>query len=274
MKNQMMIAGSTERTLRNHTLNISDESEYVIDWAGINADGNSLKKTESQKIKQDKSIDIQLLKVVDAAREDERCRLSRELHDQLGQDIVALALGLRALRKSLALDTDAESQLEQLQMLVDQLGGQIHDLASELRPAILDDLGLQMALASLIERWKLNSSMEVRFQSIGLSTRIIPSNIQTTVYRIIQEALTNISRHACASKVNIYVECNARGICATIADDGKGIGLKAVRGKSYEKQGLGLIGMRERVVMAGGEINIRSVPDKGTTVAVSIPFPS
>lgn len=269
-----MIASPKRRNLRNRTMSISDESELMMDWVGINADGNRSEMTKSLGIKQRKPVDLQLLKVVSAAREDERRRLSRELHDQLGQDIVALALGLRTLRKSLVPDSDADSQLEQLQILVDQLGGQIHNIASELRPAILDDLGLQMALTSLIERWELNYGTEVDFHSVGLSNQRIPKNIQTAVYRIIQEALTNISRHAYARKVNIIVECDTRGIRATITDDGKGIGLKTIRSKSDRKHGLGLLGMRERLTLVNGEISIRSLPNKGTTVAISIPFSS
>lgn len=210
------------------------------------------------------------LKLV-AVQEQERHRIARELHDQTGQSIAALMLGLKALEK--VFDTkDTRSHFEQLQKLAGELARDVHSLALELRPTALDDLGLEVALSNHLDAWSSRWKIPVDFHSHGLMGRRLALHLETTLYRIVQEALTNIMRHARASRVSIVLERAADCLTLIVEDDGCGFDARAVLKNAETEQRLGLLGMKERLALVSGNLSIESAQGRGTTLYVRIPM--
>ncbi|MDX2044283.1 MAG: sensor histidine kinase [Acidobacteriota bacterium] len=215
---------------------------------------------------------LQLLQRFEAVREAERKRLSRELHDQVGQDLVALSLELRSLKKKVALDSEAADQLEQAEEIVSLLDQRIHDFAWQLRPLILDDLGFQVALLSLIEKWSAKSGIKVAFQCLERNQLKLPSDVESGLYRIVQESLINISKHSNASSVNVVIKFQSNLLTMVIKDNGRGFDLASVSDKVATGGSFGLLGMLERAELIGGVLDISSKSNYGTTIKVSVPL--
>lgn len=211
------------------------------------------------------------LKLV-TVQEQERQRIARELHDQMGQSIVALMLGLRSLAASCGPGEQTQSQFQQLQNIANNLARDVHTLALDLRPTALDDLGLEVALANHLEGWSARWRIAADFHSHGLKDRRLASHIETTIYRIAQEALTNVVRHANANNVSLLLERSEDRIIAIIEDDGCGFDVEAVMKNPLKERQLGLLGMEERVALVGGSLTIESTPHLGTSVYVRIPI--
>jgi signal transduction histidine kinase len=205
------------------------------------------------------------------AGEEERRRLSRELHDEMGQELAALVLGLKSVRDASASDTATGDALARLQRMAEQLGKSVHRIAVELRPAALDALGLRSGLATLIDDWARCHRIEADFESAG-PTRRAPAYIEATIYRIVQEALNNVSKHARATSVNVILQRDDREIVAIVEDDGCGFDAGAVTASPLLSSKLGLTGMNERAALVGGTLTIESQPG-GTAIFLRIPLP-
>jgi signal transduction histidine kinase len=158
-----------------------------------------------------------------------------------------------------------------LQELTEQLMDKTHHLAWELRPAALDDLGLQTALSNYVEKWSEHSGIITDFHSHGLQKQRLPPPIETAVYRIVQEALNNILKHARAERVSVILELRNNQLLAIVEDDGNGFDVEAVKFASVEGNGLGIMGMQERVASLDGNLEIESRPTRGTTLVTRIP---
>jgi signal transduction histidine kinase len=212
----------------------------------------------SQRVAQDS------LRRVVTGQELERRRLARELHDETGQALTSILLGLKAVEEA-----KDEASLEEasvgLRALVVATLQDVRRLAVELRPKALDDFGLVPAVERLVETFAERSGMEVQFES-RLGEERLPELTETTLYRIVQEALTNIVKHAQARTVSIFLVRRPRSVTALIEDDGRGFDPEQLR-----DDGLGVVGMRERVGLIGGKLRIESSPGVGTTVAVEVP---
>ncbi len=212
----------------------------------------------------------ELMKRIVNTQEEERGRISRELHDNLGQHLTAVMLGLQALESQMESFTggrrgDSAPQLDKLRDLVDGLMRAAHRQAWELRPAELDAMGLEAALGQYIRDWSAQSSVPVDLQTVGWDDRADPA-IETTLYRVVQEALTNVARHADATQVSVVLERSGNGVSAIIEDDGSGFDPE-----SSDNGRLGLLGMRERLALVNGTLDIESEPDYGTTVFARVP---
>jgi PAS domain S-box-containing protein len=215
----------------------------------------------------------QLLRRLVTAQEEERRRIARELHDQLGQQITALMLGLKWLKDSGHCQPPAAEHLGRLQEYADQLGREVHNIAWELRPTALDDLGLHTALGNYLEKWAEGSGKVVELHSHGFNGHRLSTQIETTLYRVIQEALTNVLKHAEAEFVSLILERRGNHVLAIIEDDGRGFNVEAVMSAPESERKLGLLGMRERLALVFGTLDIESTPGAGTTVFVRIPTP-
>ncbi len=215
---------------------------------------------------------LQLLQQFEAVKDAERQRLSRELHDQIGQDLIALSLGIRSLKKEMLDAPDALAQLEQLQEMVSRLDQRVHDFAWELRPLILDDLGLVAAIDTLIEKWSVKNAVASDFQCSGIENLKLPINVENGLYRIVQEALTNISKHAEANSVTVTVQFQSGALLVVISDDGQGFDVAAIRKMARNGKSFGLLGMLERAELIGGALDISSTINYGTSIKVSIPL--
>jgi signal transduction histidine kinase len=197
------------------------------------------------------------------AQEAERKRLARELHDETGQALTSILLGLGSLEDSLEDDT-ARAAVKNVRDLVVSTLQSVRQLAVELRPKVLDDFGLVPALERLTETLVEQSDLEIEFLS-RIDDRL-PEEVETALYRIVQEALTNVVKHANARQVSIVLARNDRVVTALIEDDGRGFDPAATR-----EGGFGLEGMRERVALLGGTLKVESRKNAGTTLKVEVP---
>jgi signal transduction histidine kinase len=214
----------------------------------------------------------QVLRRLVAAEETERGRVSRELHDRLGQDLTALKLGLQIIGKQRPGPAAAGGSVSKLEELADRLMRDIHRLAWELRPAALDDFGLEMALRRYADEWTALSGVPVDFHTLGMTAGRLAPELETTLYRITREALTNVFRHAKARRVSVLVERRVEDVSLIVEDDGQGFDAAATLGASATEGKLGLLGMQERATLAGGSFEIESNPGAGTTVFVRLPL--
>jgi signal transduction histidine kinase len=208
-------------------------------------------------------------------QEGERKQLARELHDELGQALTAISIDLAAIDQELdgAGTPAVHDRLAESKRLVDQTLEQIRELSFRLRPAMLDDLGLTPALQWYIRQYAQRVNLDVQLDISDLEERL-PSHVETALYRICQEALTNVTRHAQASTVQVRLQRSGATVIAHIEDDGQGFDVKHVFNGDVPKHGIGLLGMRERVALLGGSFNIQSELGHGTQLTIEIPLES
>jgi signal transduction histidine kinase len=209
------------------------------------------------------------------ATEKERKRLARDLHDEFGQALTALHFSMESLQRSLPPElVDHQKRCRELIGLVEALGDNARRISAELRPDMLDHLGLIPTLQSYVQDFAGRATgLRVSFQASGLRKRP-PAEVAIVLYRVVQEALNNIAKHAGAAHVNVLIAYSHPNVILTVEDDGVGFEPET-GGASFtgEDQGIGLLGMRERVGIVGGIINIQSSPGKGTFIRVEIPVP-
>jgi PAS domain S-box-containing protein len=245
---------------------IEYEGKQVI--LSINRDVTDRKRAEAER--------NQLMRRLITVQEDERRHISRELHDQMGQYLSALILGLESLNGKAQFSTQAQDDLLYLQDLTEHFEQEVHRFALELRPTALDDLGLHAALSSYVEDWSRSNQKKVtaHFHSTGfteLGLRLSPE-VEVALYRIVQEALTNILKHAGARHVSVILERFTDNVRIIIEDDGKGFDVEAMMSVNCTNRRLGLTSMRERAELVGGTLKIDS--GAGTTIVASIPIPA
>lgn len=204
-----------------------------------------------------------------AAQEEERRRISRELHDEMGQLIAAFGLAIGALEGA---RPEFAAELADLKAVADAMAREVHRLAVELRPTALDDLGLEAALRAYCEEWSARTGVPVAFESVAMPHERLPPEIETTVYRVVQEALTNAAKYAVpggARRVSVTLQDGSGLLRAIVEDDGPGFDPAAAARSGR----LGLVGMRERAEVAGGTLQIESEPGgAGTTVFLRLPL--
>lgn len=208
----------------------------------------------------------QLLEKVIAAQEDERRRISRELHDSTSQSLTSLIVGLKTL-DTLSNNAEIHSRIEDLRSIVANTLEEIHAISTQLRPSVLDDLGLSAALDRLTSEWQSRFKIPVDCM-LEIGTQRLPGEIETTIYRIVQEALTNVARYAKADTVSVLVELRDNEVIVVIDDDGIGFDSTIPHRSNH----LGLVGMRERAELLGGRFTVESNPGVGTSVFVGIPL--
>jgi signal transduction histidine kinase len=201
------------------------------------------------------------LRRVVAGQEIERRRLARELHDETGQALTSILLGLRAVEEA----NDGVDVAELRELVVGTLQD-VRRLAVQLRPKALDDFGLVPALERLVQTFAEASGIRVELES-NIGDKRVPTEVETTVYRLVQEALTNVVKHAGANEVSILVVRRDDMLTAVLEDNGSGFDPDAVR-----SDGLGLDGMRERVALHDGRLTVESAPGAGTTLRVEVPL--
>jgi two-component system, NarL family, sensor histidine kinase UhpB len=204
------------------------------------------------------------------AQEEERRRLARDLHDEVNQALTAILLRLEAL----AQETPPERAPEvvELKRLVNQAMDELLNLARQLRPSALDDHGLVAALETQLKRFSARTGVEARLDAAG-ETDELPDVVQTAIYRVSQEALTNVTRHAGATVVELVVTQRDEGVELRVSDDGGGFDPAVLphANSLTPGRGLGLIGMAERARLIGGELDVRSAPGGGTTITLRVP---
>lgn len=214
-----------------------------------------------------------LLEKTISAQEEERRRIARELHDQTSQELTALMLSLDAGALGLAAGrSGVEQHLQTARSIAETMLENIHDLINDLRPTLLDDLGLAPAIVWYGEQRLKPMGVALEFQCDRMDARL-PAPLETAFFRITQEALTNVLRHADATRVNVILKVSDGDGQLTVEDNGSGFDMPPGGLKEVQGRGLGLHGIQERVTILGGQLHVRSAPGQGTTLAVDIPLP-
>ena len=221
-------------------------------------------------LREKEELRSQLLVKVMTAQEEERKRIARELHDETSQSLTSLIIGLKVLERCNA--SEVGDLAAELRAQASKTLDAVHDLALELRPSALDDLGLVAALERHAREYARRHGCEVDFQATGIEGVRLPPQTELAVYRIVQEALTNTAKYAEASAVSITLERRGSMIVAIAEDNGKGFDVKELLESRSTEGKLGLFGMQERAALIGGRLTVESEPGAGTTVYVEAPL--
>ncbi len=224
-----------------------------------------------EEVQQKEALRAGLLKKVVLAQEEERRRIARELHDEMGQVLTSLLIGLK-VTEGAVVSPEAKAVHGELKATVTRLFDSMHNLALELRPALLDDLGLVPALANYVRKWPALSGVQIDFAATGMTGLRLPREIETTLYRVVQEALTNVVRHAQAQRASVLLERRGNSVVAIVEDNGRGFDVAEFRSKEATRQRLGLYGLEERASLIGGQFTVESTVGHGTTVYVEVPL--
>jgi two-component system sensor histidine kinase UhpB len=205
------------------------------------------------------------------AQEQERKRIARELHDETSQVLTSLLISLALLEETVTSE-EARLRVADTRALAHQTLRAVRNMSIDLRPSALDDLGLLPALRWYIKEYQQKCGVEVEFSASGLKERL-PPEMETALYRVIQESLTNTAKHARAEKVWVTLTMEPDSVCAVMSDNGQGFDAQSVLRTPWQDRGLGLAGMQERAMLLNGSIKIESQPGQGTRIQVSVPLP-
>lgn len=213
-----------------------------------------------------------LLERAVAAQEEERKRIARELHDETGQLLTALAVGLGGVEQTIEQDPGrAQRQIAELKNMTMTAIDSLRQFVSDLRPSVLDDLGLVPALRWFAEQSAKRAQLQVDFQVVGVKRRLT-SQVETVLFRIAQEGLNNIGRHARATRALVRLEFAATKVLLSVEDDGCGFAVEQILGAQPQRRAWGLLGVQERIELVGGKFNVESELGRGTRLRVEIPI--
>lgn len=220
-----------------------------------------------KKLRESEARYRRLAQHLETVREEERKRLSRELHDDIGQILTALKIDLVMLDQHCTCGHGTKNKMMNMQKLLSDGIQSVHSLCRRLRPGALDDLGLDEALSGLIDDWRQRNRIECDL-SVDLDDERLSDGVKTAVFRMVQESLTNVSRYAEASWVGINLASDEQSLAVSVTDNGRGMESDA----ETKTTSFGLLGMRERVEALGGTLHIESASGKGTRIEASIPI--
>jgi signal transduction histidine kinase len=204
-------------------------------------------------------------------QEAERRRITRELHDNVGQSVTLLQLGLGSLEHCPTAGCELAKKAAALKDVTRRMSVDLHRLAWEIRPAALDDLGIETAINQLAMEWGSHSELKFNLQ-MSLGDRRLPPEVESALYRVVQEAINNVVRHARARQIGIILEVRNNEVTCIIEDDGCGIPSAQLEASHATKQRLGLLGMRERLALIRGSLEVESSDDGGTTLFARVPL--
>ncbi len=228
-----------------------------------------LAKEVKFRIKAEERVKALLERLVQV-QEEERRRLALNLHDHLGQQLTALRLTIGALREDHLTVDETRRRLELMETIVSQMDRDVDFLAWELRPAALDDMGLDAALTEFVRQWSAAQGVAAEFHDALPDDGRLSADIESHLYRIVQEALNNVSKHAGAEHVSVLLERRGDDVTLIVEDNGRGFDIGEIR-RNGKHGGMGLEGMHERVASIGGQMQYESTPGKGTAIFVRIP---
>ncbi len=237
----------------------------VIRIVGTHFDLTQRQKAEAERAR------TELLARLVFAQEDERRRIARDMHDQFGEQLTALSLGICLLKSACGDRLDLASKVDALDAVAQRLDHDVDQLVWQLRPTALDDLGLRAALTNYVQDWSTRSNIPAELHTSGLLDDRLASEVETTLYRIAQEALNNVAKHSRAGRVEVILERRPDHVSLIVEDDGVGFepGDSMMSG-----HGFGLMGMQERAALVGASLQIESKPGEGTTIFVRMDAPA
>jgi signal transduction histidine kinase len=210
-----------------------------------------------------------LLRQLVHAQEEERRRIARELHDTLGQQLAALHMSIELIKSKVGGEVSLRDDVERMRQIFDRVNSDVDFLAWQLRPPTLDLLGIDAALETFVREWGQQFGIDVGYETVGMAGTRLGPEVEINLYRIFQEALQNIHKHADATRVNVLLERHDGHAILVIEDNGKGYAEHEGPG---DDKGMGLTNMQERAALVGGRVEVESEPDGGTTVFVRVPI--
>jgi two-component system sensor histidine kinase UhpB len=243
---------------------ICDEAGKPLRMFGMTQDITERKRAAKELEKANHQLRL-LSRRLFEVQEEERRHLARELHDEIGQALTAAKINLQSVTGNGG--SANFTRLQETTAILDHLLGQVRQISLDLRPSMLDDLGLVPALRSLLDQQGRRASVAVRLSAENIPEKLDPE-IQTTCFRIAQEAITNALRHAGATRIDVDLQCDNGKFRLLIRDNGTGFDVESAQAQTV---GLGLIGIQERAALLGGRAKIISSPNKGTTIEISLP---
>jgi signal transduction histidine kinase len=264
---EVLMRVRTHLRIRDLTLDLQEKNRQLETSSRI--ERNRLFEAIAQQQQQLRTLNRKLTEVQEA----ERKELARELHDEMGQALTAININLVEIKRTLP-DSSyrlIEKELTEAVQLTEQTLKQVRQMSLNLRPPMLDDLGLTPTLRWYIKQFSRRVGIEAKLIVTGLETRLDP-NIETNLFRVVQEALTNVARHSQANSVSVLLTQDEGRICAVIKDDGQGFDFDAAMNHQTDAQGAGLFGIRERVSLLGGTLQISSQAGAGTQLSIEIPI--
>ena len=220
---------------------------------------------------QSENLRVALLRKIVRTQEDERKRIARDIHDHIGQGMTGLKLKLTHLLNLYEKGLELTEQFAEFQSIVDRIDSEVDFLAWELRPSVLDNLGLPAAINKFVREWSVHFSIPAEFEQIGLEGKHLLPEIEINLYRIGQEALNNTAKHAKANNVSVLLEKLDGTVRLIIEDDGIGFEPSEKAKITGDDRGMGLLGMKERAELIEGTIEIESSIGNGTTIYVQVP---
>ena len=225
-------------------------------------------KMEMSRQRRNDFLRLRLLERIVETQEDERKRISRDVHDHLGQELTALRLRVQLIESLFGSDPKIAEHIKQLKELTETVDNTVDFLAWELRPNAVNEVGLETSLNNFVNEWSRQFSIPAEFKTVMAPNGRLAPLIEVNLYRIAQESLNNVAKHAAATSVNVILEKRQNEVTLVIEDDGKGFDVDRV---SEKAQSLGLVGMGERAAILKGRVEIESTVGKGTTVHVCVP---
>lgn len=259
-----------ERTIRYATRNSQTSAQLDQRLIECRAVGEALTRETRLRAVAEAEV-LQVLRQTISDQEAERKRIARELHDDLGQSIALVQLGLDAIAKQVDDDSEVGRQAASLKRIARDISTGLHRIAWEIRPSALDTLGLQDAIVQMIEDWRPHCGLEFDLH-VGLADRRLAADVENALYRVVQEGVTNVVRHANAKRVGIILDIRGEEVICIIEDDGSGLPAADLSGGPGVDRRLGIVGMRERLGLIGGTLEIESSLAGGTTVFASVPL--
>ena len=240
----------------------------VADQLAIALQNNQLLEQVRANSERLRALSRQLMEI----QENERRHIARELHDEIGQSLTAVKINLETILRLPNTDP-VEPYVAESIAIVERVLRQVRAISLDLRPAMLDDLGLESALRWYLGRLAARSGFTTEFSADSAAAQL-PPELRTTCFRVVQEALTNVVRHAQARHVRVGIRRRGAQLRLLVADDGIGFDPREAQVRAVQGASLGLVGMQERVLLAGGELSIESRAGQGTTIRALFPFPT
>ncbi len=262
----LFVASQKKEDFNSEDLKLLEAVSWLVAMAVLNA---QLYKDVLSK-EQERTV---MLRLAIDAQEEERKRVARELHDETSQSVTTLLLGLETLEKALATNPGEVATIQtSLKGIARQMLENIKRIMTDLRPSLLDDMGLISAVSWYGDQRLKHQGIKLLFEHEGFHDGRLPPELEIALFRIIQEALTNVVRHAHASQVSVHLERREQSVFLHIADNGWGFNPKENRHADFMKRELGLRGMRERSDILGGKFDLRTTPGQGTIITVELPL--
>ncbi|HYR96842.1 MAG TPA: PAS domain-containing protein [Candidatus Binatus sp.] len=267
IESRVQRADGEYRWFLHRSVPVRDDAGNIVRWYSVSTDIEDRKRVEEDLQESEERYRTLARQLLDV-QESERHAVARELHDDLGQTLTAIKLALAGRSGSRRRADDIGTGLA----LVDEAIERVRNLAIELRPLILDELGLVAALRWLVGRKAREAKVDVHLDVAAVETKRLPAALETACFRLVQEAFTNILRHSAARRVEVAVNRGGDRVSVIVRDDGKGFDKEAARKRAAVGGSLGVISMEERVALAGGRLSIESGPGRGTTVRAEFPL--